>query len=91
MMRQTPLKTVLFLFLSTALFSVTACGVKGPPEPPLANEASVKRAEGESAGSANTSTDQEPAATPVIFPVKKDVKEKAPKKTDKEKTDKQGQ
>jgi len=57
------------LLLAIFAMGFVACGVKGPPEPPLVNEASVKRSD----PSANTTSDKsttDQTAAPVIFPTK---------------------
>jgi hypothetical protein len=89
MMSQTPHKILLFFVV--AALGLTACGVKGPPEPPLPNEASVKKMETPPPEVVPT----EPAPSPVIFPPKQETPKKKKKKSSSaneasEKTDKQG-
>ncbi len=76
MMTPTLLKTGCRLLLMMSLMAPVACGVKGPPEPPLPNEASVKKLPTDTVATPEAET--RPA--PVIFPVKKEV---APNNKDK--------
>jgi predicted small lipoprotein YifL len=72
-MKQTHLKKNRLFALSGTLIlaalTMTACGVKGPPEPPLPSEASVKKI-------TPPPTEASAEPSPIIFPVKEGKKKK---------------